>query len=377
MSRATVTDVADGINQLAEINKQLLEKDQLLENLENKIESLEKSLPALELNKENLEKESLRIFNENKEAENRKKEQNEAALGNMDEERQKFENEKIAIAEEREIIAQERTDLERLKAEAEQTRIKHEEESATLESKVLESKRLSSTRADELKAIEDATTVLEEERKRTEIMRQETEARVEENRLLLEQIEAAKQWSQSIFDQITKERQQNEDAKRIAQSETEAATYIKNEAYRITLVFRQALNTFVQVNGTEIRIKEVDDEVRKFVMIDLLNQLEVLTIADVFTPEVLAEGYNASQTTPVLPVVDQHKETDISDLVGGTENQTPEDQEVKKDVVLEKMSKPELQKYALDVYKLELSTDDLTQKEMVKVIEDKAAEIKS
>lgn len=64
--------------------------------------------------------------------------------------------------------------------------------------------------------------------------------------------------------------------------EQSAATYAKNEAQQLIQVFRQAIRTYTQVNGTTIQIEELTDEHRKFIAKDMVEQCEACEPGEIF-----------------------------------------------------------------------------------------------
>lgn len=267
-----VTNMGFAINEIAEANNQIRAKAANIEELAAKEEELKTSIESLEKNKVNLEKENFEKFQQIQEAEARKKEQSEAASENIASEHENLEKERAEITAEREALQKEREEVEALRNEAERLRVENEQTSGELASKELESKRFTESRDDQLAAIEAERVALETEKKKTAQMKEETEKMVLENQTILERIKEAQDNSQVTFDLISKERAENERIKTIAQQEVASADFIKNEAYRMTMIFRQALHTYLSVNGTEVRIPELTEAHMVFVAKELIAQ---------------------------------------------------------------------------------------------------------
>lgn len=177
------------------------------------------------------------------------------------------------IATEKAGLAKERAEVEAGRAEADRIRIDNEKVSAELESKILEAKRLSSGREGTLESIRVEKAEVDTERKKTEILKEETTKIMEENKVILEKIEESRSGAEETFEAIRQERAENERIKAIAQAEVGSADFIKNEAHRLVMVFRQALQTFISVNGSTVRIPDLTPEDMKFVAKDIISQI--------------------------------------------------------------------------------------------------------
>lgn len=301
-----VTNMGFAINEIAEANNQIRAKAASIEELAAKEAELKTSIEALEKNKVNLEKENFEKFEQINAAEARKKEQTEAASENIASEHENLETERAAIAAERAELQKEKDEVEAMRSEAERLRVANEQTSGELESKILESKRFTDSRDDQIAAIEAERVALETEKTKTAQMKEETERQVLENQEILARIKEAQDTAQVTFDLISKERAENERIKTIAQQEVSSADFIKNEAYRMTMIFRQALHTYLSVNGTEVRIPELTDEHRIFVAKELIAQSPSFDIKTVFPEyfpqEVVSEEKTEEESTaPATP----------------------------------------------------------------------------
>lgn len=318
MPKDTVTDIGTAINQIAEANIQIRDKDATISALSSTLEKLQADITTLETNKKNLEAENNKIFGENSSGRKRFEERERDSMDHMTGEREKFEQEKQEIQKERETIQTEREALEATKNDIERLKIDIENERATLLALETESKRLSSGRALELEALEKEKEGIIQEGKKTKITKNQIEKEAEENRLILERIKEAQAGAEETFANIQKERQENERLKTIAQSEVASADFIKNEAYRLVMVFRQALHTFVQVNGTTVRIVDLTDEDMKFVARDILEQVAEVKLTDIFEKEkldTLVVQYIESEEQNATNEVEVEKETVTTEKV--------------------------------------------------------------
>lgn len=163
---------------------------------------------------------------------------------------------------------------------------------------------------------------------------------------------------------MQEERLKAEAIKTTAQQEQEAANFIKNEAYKVTMIMRQALHTFVQVNGTEVRIAEITDAHRLIIIKDLLAQCETpIEIQELFTLEQVKEAYEALSVTPV-----EGEENKIVSEEKKEEEKKEEDTEEQAD--FKKLPKAQLADFAKENYGLALNIDDLTHAQMVQAIVD-------
>lgn len=326
-----VQDMGFAINQIAEANNQIRAKESTLESLAAKESDLQKSVAALEANKKNLEEENNKKFMEGKDIGARKEELMQVASENIKAETEKLEALRVEIAAEQEALAKERAEVEAGRAEAERIRLDNERVSAELESKIAEAKRLSSGREDKLEAIRLERAEVDTELKKTQLLKDETTAEAERNKEILEKIEQAQKDASETFDTVRAERAEIERIKAIAQAEVGSADFIKNEAHRLVMIFRQALQTYISVNGTTVKISDLTQEDLKFVAKDLISQIPDFDFFAEF-PEAFAD-----------------KDT------SGT---------AQTEVNWEKMTKPQLVIEGREKFGLEMSMD-LTQKDMV------------
>lgn len=341
-----VTNIGFAINEIAEANNQIRAKAVVIEDLEKKEATLKTAIETLELNKVNLEKENLQKMNEGKDIGVRKEELMQAASENMANETEALEKLRAEVALEKENLEKEKAEVEAGKAEAERVRLDNEKANADLESKILEAKRLSGNREGQLIDLQNERQAIETEAKRTEILKKETTEITEENRVILEKIEKARAEAEVTFEAIRKEREENERIKNIAQAEVGSADFIKNEAYRLLMIFRQALHTFLSVNGHTVRIPDLTESDLKFVAKDLINQIPNFDFFAEF-PEHFADK--------IIPEI-------IS-----TETTAP---------TWEKMTKPQLVEQAKKLYEIDLDMV-LTQKQMVEELNKAKAEKES
>lgn len=268
-----VTNIGFAINEIAEANNQIRAKTVAIDDLKAKEEELKQSINTLEQNKVNLEKENLQKMNEGKDIGARKSELMQAASENMKSETEALENLRTEVLAEKEALEKEKEEVEAGRAEAERIRLDNEKVSSELESKVLEAKRLSSTREWQLIDLKNERQAIETEAKRTEILKNETTQIAEENKTILAKIEESRKQAEETFESIRKEREENERVKYIAQSELSSSEFLKNESYRMLMIFRQALHTFLSVNGHQVRIPDLTEKDLKFVAKDIIGQI--------------------------------------------------------------------------------------------------------
>lgn len=227
-----------------------------------------------------------------------------AASENMATETASLEKLRAEVTAEKEELEKEKEQVEAGKAEAERVRLDNEKANADLESKILEAKRLSENREGQLIDLKNERQAIETEAKRTEILKKETTQVFEENKAILAKIEDAQSQAEVTFEAIRKEREENERIKTIAQAEVGSADFIKNEAYRLLMIFRQAMHTFLTMNGHKISIPDLKEEDLKFVAKDIISQIPNFDFlaefpehfADKVTQEIIPE-----ETTPVTP----------------------------------------------------------------------------
>lgn len=303
-----VDNLVTGIEAIAEANNIIKAKDASIKELETREAVLKDSIAALETNKANLEKENSKIFSENKDAEARKLDQTTAAEENMKKLHAELEKEREAIKKEREEAEVIKAEAERVKAEAERLVEENKQVQAEVDSKTLEVKRLSEGRKQQIEDAKAEREANETACKRLEILKAEVEKEKIEKENQAERIELANKEAAETYDRVHDERVKAEAIKQTAQQEQEAANFIKNEAYKLTMIMRQALHTFVQVNGTEIRVAEITDAHRLLIIRDLIAQFETpIEIQAVFTPEQIKAEYEALFLTPVEGTVEETK----------------------------------------------------------------------
>lgn len=331
--KAPVQDMGFAINQIAEANNQIREKETTIGTLSAKEADLQKSVAALEANKRNLEEENNKKYNEGKDIGVRKEELMQVAQENIQKETEALEALRVEISTERETLEKEKAEVEAGRAEADRIRIDNEKVSAELESKILEAKRLSSGRDGTLEAIKTERAEVDTERKKTQILKDETTQIMEENKTILEKIEESRAGAEETFEAIRQERAENERIKAIAQAEVGSADFIKNEAHRLVMVFRQALHTFISVNGSTVRIPDLTPEDLKFVAKDIISQIPDFDFFAEF-PEHFADKVVPESTAPT-------------------------------EANWEKMTKPQLAEQAKNLFNIDLDPILFTQKQMV------------
>lgn len=255
------------------------------------------------------------------------------AQENIQKETEALEALRVEIAQEKDELAKERAEVEAGRAEADRIRIDNEKVSAELESKILEAKRLSSGRDGTLEAIKTERAEVDTERKKTQILKDETTQIMEENKTILEKIEESRAGAEETFEAIRQERAENERIKAIAQAEVGSADFIKNEAHRLVMVFRQALHTFISVNGSTVRIPDLTPEDLKFVAKDIISQIPDFDFFAEF-PEHFADKVVPESTAPT-------------------------------EANWEKMTKPQLVEQAKNLFNIDLDPILFTQKQMV------------
>ena len=187
-------------------------------------------------------------------------------------EREALDVERENIAEEAKKLAKEESkaklateELEKVRADIE----KAKQEMEAREKEIQESKASQNSIKSELKSLKQT---LETERLNLEEMRNTATAEVEKNRAILASIESARAGSEVLMADINKTRQEAEDRRVAAQNEVSSASYALDMARNMQAVFRQALNTYIQIAGQGIQIPTLTDEHRKFIAKDLLSQ---------------------------------------------------------------------------------------------------------
>jgi hypothetical protein len=202
-----------------------------------------------------------------------------------------------------------------MKAEAERLVEENKQVQAEVDSKTLEVKRLSEGRAKQIEDVKVEREANEAACKHLEILKGEVEKEKAEKEQILARIEEANKSTQERSDELIKQHQDAENMKRIAQQEQEAANFIKNESYKLTMIMRQALHTFVQMNGTEVRVKDITDEHRTLIIRDMLSQYETpVSIADFFSPEAIKLAFEALSVTTSTPIVVEEVKTPVEEV---------------------------------------------------------------
>jgi len=189
-----------------------------------------------------------------------------AALATLETERAQMAIDRVAIAQEREEAYGILQITSTLSAEINS---KKDE----LKAREIEATTMSNARKGEIKAIEDNIAQQETEKLHLEAMRDEATKATDESRLVLEEINKARAGSEILMNDINAAREKAEDRRIAAQSEISSASYALDMAKNMMLVFRQALNTYIQLNGQAIQIPEITDEHRIFIVKDMLSQM--------------------------------------------------------------------------------------------------------
>jgi hypothetical protein len=336
----TTTDMKAAVQAIADANNIMQENDRTIATQEERKATLLKEVEALEQNKKNLTEENNKLYSDTKTTEARKLEQSDTAAESIKAEYEKLEAEKAAIVTDRALIEAEKVQHEQDRGTLDITKAELEEAKAQLESRESESKRLTAGRDAQYEKIKKEKEALDAENKRNEVLKVSIEATTAENAELLAKIEQAREDAQRFSEEAHEEQKTAALLKQNAQQEQEAANFIKNESYRLTMIFRQALQTFVQMNGTTVAISELTDEHRLFIAKDLLSQME--------TP------------MQVLEAGTQGEAVEDAGLIPTDPMQDPK--------TYEKMAKPKIAEIAKE-YKLDLNQED-TQKEMIQKLVD-------
>lgn len=371
-----VDNLVTGIEAIAEANNIIKAKDASIKELETREAVLKDSIAALETNKANLERENSKIYGDNKDAEARKISQGKEAEENMKKLHDEIQAEREALKIEREEAEKVKAEAERAKSEAERIAEENKQAQAEVDSKVLETKRLSENRKQQIEDAKAEKEANEAACRRLEILKGEVEKEKIEKENQAERIELANKEAQEIYDRVHDERVKAEAIKTTAQQEQEAANFIKNEAYKVTMIMRQALHTFVQVNGTEVRVPEITDAHRLIMIRDFLAQCEnPIEVSALFTPEQIKSAYEVLFLTPVEGTVEETKLVTEEKKV---EVETDPNKEIENDpktteeevTDFKKLPKAQLAVFAKENYGLDLNIDDNTHTQMVQAIVD-------
>lgn len=371
-----VDNLVTGIEAIAEANNIIKAKDASIKELETREAVLKDSIAALETNKANLERENSKIYGDNKDAEARKISQGKEAEENMKKLHDEIQAEREALKIEREEAEKVKAEAERAKSEAERIAEENKQAQAEVDSKVLETKRLSENRKQQIEDAKAEKEANETACRRLEILKGEVEKEKIEKENQAERIELANKEAQEIYDRVHDERVKAEAIKATAQQEQEAANFIKNEAYKVTMIMRQALHTFVQVNGTEVRVPEITDAHRLIIIRDFLAQCEnPIEVSALFTPEQIKSAYEVLFLTPVEGTVEETKLVTEEKKV---EVETDPNKEIENDpktteeevTDFKKLPKAQLAVFAKENYGLDLNIDDNTHTQMVQAIVD-------
>jgi hypothetical protein len=261
------------VNKIATAINVLKEKEAIIKDLSSKEINLIANITKLESDKKALETENLKIFKSTEalnnrdvsEIENKKAfyEAKEEELKTKEEELKTKEWEILEMINKGKILNQ-----ENLKLEA-----KNKQLSDEAESKVKEAAYLKSSREWELKAIEEAQTKLNIERKHLETLKNEIQKQSAENSEILKEINRSKADIQNQFDELHKMKQDNEILRNNAQRDINSSDYLLWVLRNMIQVFRQELTRFIQINGSQVRIAEFTNEHRQIIIDDLKKQI--------------------------------------------------------------------------------------------------------
>ena len=259
------------------------------ENLKKEVETLSENIKSIELevgNKKEIEKTIARLHKEQEDIslkaiddEKKAKERmdNIISIGSiakdsLDEEASNISEARIAIEEEFKLFVEEKSKIDAMKNEYEKIRLEIEKTKEEMKSRNKEISESKENQSNELSTIKTLRSSQETERLNLEMLRKETIEIAETNRAILEEIKVAKDGSEKLMNDINEARQKAEDRRMAAQNEISSASYAQEMARNMMIVFRQALNTYIQIAGQEIKIPEITDENRRFIAKDLLSQ---------------------------------------------------------------------------------------------------------
>ncbi len=101
----------------------------------------------------------------------------------------------------------------------------------------------------------------------------ELEKATAEHNKAREEAEESRKGAEALHEEVNKAREIAERAKQEAYTENNSAEYNKGMAKQLLEVFRQSLHTYVQLNGTEIKIANLTDEHKVWIAQDLLKDI--------------------------------------------------------------------------------------------------------
>jgi hypothetical protein len=114
--------------------------------------------------------------------------------------------------------------------------------------------------------------------------------------------EANKQ-SESLVKETLKARDEAEDRRLAAVADISMASHAQEMAKTLTAIFRNALNSHIQIQGTGVKIPEITDEHRRFIAADLLSQCSPREIPEQVTDgkvESLAKEFDEAKEIEVI-----------------------------------------------------------------------------
>jgi len=220
------------------------------------------------------------------------------------EELEELENEREMMAMERAAIKREKDELKAEKEESAKLKSQIEEQKEEMKARELEILENKSSRNAQINAIKEERAAQQKEKLHLEAMRDEAIKAVDENRAILDEINKARAGSEKLMNDINEARQKAEDRRVAAQNEVSSASYAQDMAKNMMSVFRQALNTYIQIAGQAIQIPEITDEHRRFIANDLLAQCTTPDSFDM-ADESMKKEEEAMNTPDVKPEIEE------------------------------------------------------------------------
>lgn len=270
----TETDYIKAILQIADANNIIKEKTTSIESLQRQEEELNVEITRYETSRDEIKKEAQDSANE--------LERIKLAISTTKENEEKNVNVRIEELDTKEadLVEREKSysdsliEIERNRAEGQKITEDNTKAQANVDSKLEEAKRLSSQRKDETNALETKRSEAETATKRMEEQVKELEKATAEHEKARKGSEESRKGAEILHDEVNKSRETAERARQESISENNCAEYNKGMAKNLLEVFRQALHSYCQINGTAIQIAELTNEHKKWIAKDLMSQAE-------------------------------------------------------------------------------------------------------
>lgn len=270
---ATETDYTQAVLKIADANNLIKEKTNRVAELEEKEAIVASELKRNEVSRDEVAQEVQKLVNKLETLKKNVAEVEAHENADISARSAEVSARELAVKEREDALQDLNISIERSRAEAETIIEENRKAQADVDSKLSEAQHLSDARKSEIAELKAAKEEAERAASKLEVQRGEVAAASAEYTALLSKVKESEENARALHDSIQKDREDAQKKINEARTENASAEYNKGLATQLTASFRQALHTYVQLNGTEIKIPELTNEMKEWIAKDLIKQI--------------------------------------------------------------------------------------------------------